>query len=168
MQALARSPLQSRDQTAPAPLATSYTRLRSTRPRWTNPTPSRFARQAVMVSHGMHPALRKHGVPGRPAYIHPPPDCQNGPVGLNRHTAIPADAASHRGRTWRGCVFQQLPLAQGGINGGTFGHGGGFRATPRRLRVAWPQLPIQAGWGYSRTAKPRLIWPLSTMPWVAH
>ena len=41
------------------------------------------------------PALRKHGVPGRPAYIPPPPDYPHGPVGLNRHTAIPADAASH-------------------------------------------------------------------------
>ena len=26
---------------------------------------------------------------------------------------------------------------------------------------------VRDSWGYSRTTKPRLIWPLSTTPWMA-
>lgn len=37
-------------------------------------------------------------------------------------------------------MFRGQCQARGGISGGTFGHGGEFRATPRTLRGAWPQL----------------------------
>jgi hypothetical protein len=47
-------------------------------------------------------------------------------------------------------LFRRGRESREGMNGGTFGHGGGFRATPRKLRAAWPQLPGLIGWGYSR------------------
>jgi hypothetical protein len=39
-------------------------------------------------------------------------------------------------------LLQRGREARDGMNSGTFGHGGGLRATPRRLRAAWPQRPF--------------------------